>query len=438
VPSVLAMWIYSIYTIVDGIFVAKGVGENALASINISMPFINASFAIAILLAVGSSTIASVHLGNKEKNKASQIFTNNMIVLIIVSIIITVAVLLNLERISYFLGATKNTIKYVKDYVGVISLFSVFSMLSYYFEVLVKTDGYPRLSIIGVCASAATNIVLDYIFVIKLGYGVKGAAFATGISHVLACLIYLWHFIKVDSRIKFTKFNFDLNILKRTIPLGASDCITEFSLGFTIFMFNRTILKNIGDEGIITYTIIMYVNTIVLMTMAGISQGMQPLVSFYYGRDDKKTCAFFLKSAIKSAVFISFAFYTLAMIFAKQINGIFIGASQVELLNYSIKAFRIYITAYLIIGINIVIIGFYTAIEKPIYSMILSIGRGFVVITISLLLMPSLLGENGIWISSFVSEAICLSLGSVIFIRFVFGDLFIENKTNNAIIESAR
>lgn len=436
IPSIIAMWIYSIYTMVDGIFVAKGVGENALASINISMPIVNSIFALAILFAVGSSTIASIHLGNKEKNKASQVFTSNMVTLITISIIITTVVLFNLEKISYFLGATQKTILYVKEYLGIISLFSVFSMLAYYFEVLVKTDGYPRLATIGVCISAVTNIFLDYVFVIKLGYGVKGAAFATGISHVVACIVYLWHFIKVDSRIKFTKYKFDLNMIKRTIPLGASDFITEFSLGFTIFMFNRIILKNIGDAGIVTYTIIMYVNTIVIMTMAGISQGMQPLVSYYYGRDDKKSYTFFLKSAVKASVFISLGIYVIAMIFAKQINGIFISASEIELLNYSVRAFRIYVTAYLIIGLNIVIIGFYTAIEKPLYSMVLSIGRGFVVITSSLLLMTSLLGENGIWISSFVSEAICLLIGIVIFIRFFFSDLFIENNAKNAVIEN--
>ncbi|MBP1927321.1 putative MATE family efflux protein [Sedimentibacter acidaminivorans] len=435
IPSVLAMWIYSIYTMVDGIFVAKGVGESALASINISMPVVNSIFSLAILFAVGSSTIASIHLGNKEKNEASQVFTNNMVTLITISITITTVILFNLEQISYFLGATQKTIFYVKEYLGIISLFSVFYMLSYYFEVLVKTDGYPRLATIVVCISAVTNIFLDYVFVIKLGYGVKGAAFATGISHVVACIVYLWHFIKVDSKIKFTKYKFDLNIIKRTIPLGASDFITEFSLGFTVFMFNRIILKNIGDAGIVTYTIIMYVNMIVLMTMGGISQGMQPLVSYYYGRDDKKSYTFFIKSAVKVAVFISLGVYVITMIFAKQINGIFIIASEIELLNYSVKAFRIYVTAYLIVGLNIVIIGFYTAIEKPLYSMILSIGRGFVIITLSLLLMTSLLGENGIWISSFVSEAICLLIGSVIFIRFFFNDLFIEKNAKNAAIE---
>jgi len=185
IPSVLAMWIYSIYTMVNGIFVAKGVGEIALAAVNISMPFANATFAVAILFAVGTSTIASIHLGNKEakeSKKASEVFTMNMVILISICITITVIVLLNLERIAYFLGATETTLGFVKQYLGIAALLSVFSMISYYFEVLVKTGGCPQLATIVVCITAVTNIFLDYVFVIKLDFGVKGAAFATGIA----------------------------------------------------------------------------------------------------------------------------------------------------------------------------------------------------------------------------------------------------------------
>jgi putative MATE family efflux protein len=421
---------------INGIFVAKGVGENALAAVNISMPFVNATFAVAILFAVGSSTIASIHLGNKETKKASEVFTMNMVYLIATCITITTLVLLNLERISYFLGATEETIGYVKDYLSIVSLLVGFSMISYYFEVLVKTDGYPQLATVGVCISAVTNILLDYVFVIKLGFGIKGAAYATGIAQLLACLLYLFHFIKSNSRIKFTKFKFDFTTIKRTIPIGASDFITEFSAGFVIFMFNRIILKNIGSTGIITYTVIMYVNNIVLMTMTGISQGAQPLISYYYGKDDKESYAFIFKSAVKTAMVISLGIYVVSMLFAEQINSIFISKASVELFNYSVRAFRMYVPVYLIVGLNIVIIGFYTAIEKPMYSMILSTGRGLVVITASLLIMTSAFGENGIWISSFVSETICSVIGITIFVKFFFSDLFLENNSNHAIIEN--
>ncbi len=436
IPSVIAMWVYSLYTMVDGIFVAKGVGETALAAVNISMPYVNAVFAVAILFAIGTSTIASIHLSNKEVKEASKLFTMNMIILALISLSITVLLFFKLDSIAYFLGATDKTIIYVKEYLGTISLFSVFAVLSYYFEVLVKTDGYPQLSTIGVCISAVSNIILDYIFVIKLGFGVRGAAVATGISQMLACSVYIYHFINVDSKIKFVRFKFDFSLLKRAVPIGLSDFVTELSSGFIIFMFNRIILKNIGEIGIITYTVIMYVNNLVLMTMAGISQGTQPLVSYYYGRDDKKTYTYFLKTAVKAVAFISLGIYAFSMLFAENINGIFIRRDEIELFNYSIKAFRLYVMVYLVVGFNIVVVGFYSAIERPLYSMILSACRGLVIIIPTLLMMSELFGENGIWISSFVSEAICLIIGGIIFVKFFFNDLFVDLQIKNTVAET--
>lgn len=424
IPSVLSMWVFSLYTMVDGIFVAKGAGELALASVNISMPFINAVFSLSILFAVGTSTIAAISLGNNEEGEANRVFTMNMVLIIILGIALSLAVLLNLDKIAYFLGATSTTVVNVKEYLGIISAFAVFAMLSYYFEVLVKTDGHPKLATFGVCVSAITNIVLDYIFVIKWGYGVKGAAVATGIAQMSATLIYIFHFVKRSKRIKFVKFKFDGSLLRRTLPIGAADFITELSTGFIIFLFNRTILKYIGETGIITYTIIMYINSLVIMTMAGISQGTQPLVSFYHGRDDKATCSYFLKKAFKTAGIVSLAINIACMIFAEKISGVYIRSHEAEILKYSVRAIRLYVPAFLVLGFNIVFAGFYAAIEKPLYSMIISIGRGFVVITLSMFFMTRLLGENGIWLTSFVSEVICLIIAAIIFAKFYYKDLF--------------
>lgn len=423
VPSVLSMWVFSLYTMVDGLFVAKGVGERALAAVNISMPFVNAAFALSIIFAVGTSTIAAISLGNNENKKASEVFTMNMVVLILTVLVVTAVVLINLERLAYFLGATESTIDYVKEYLGIISAFSVFAILSYYLEVLVKTDGHPRLATFGVCISAITNIVLDYLFVIKFGYGVKGAAVATGIAQITSTLVFLWHFIYKNSKFRFKKFKFKLSIIKRTLSIGASDFITEMSTGFIIFIFNRTILNYVGEIGIITYTVIMYLNNLVIMTMLGISQGTQPLISYYYGREDKKTYSYFLKTAFIAVGLSSVVIYTVCMIFTEQIVGMFISKTETELFEYSIKAIRWYAPAYLVLGFNIVFAGFYAAIVRPLFSMIISMGRGLVVITVSLFVMTQLFGAKGIWISSFATEVICLLIAAAIFIKFYYSEL---------------
>ena len=226
-PSVVAMWVFSLYTIVDGIFVSKGVGELALAAVNISMPFINFVFAISVLFSTGASTIIAMYLGKKDFENANEAFSLNLFTITILAIIITVTSILGLDYLAKVLGATPDTIGYVKDYLFIISLFNIFFIVSYSLEVIVKADGFPFLATIGVVISAITNIILDYIFVIKLGYGVKGAAVATGIAQVLSTVFFLSHFLRKKSTLRFVKFKFNFNTIKRIIFLGFPDCTSE-------------------------------------------------------------------------------------------------------------------------------------------------------------------------------------------------------------------
>ncbi|WP_276632381.1 MATE family efflux transporter, partial [Terrisporobacter hibernicus] len=227
IPSVEAMWVFSLYSMVDGIFVSKGVGSDALAAVNISTPYINMLFAISILFATGASTVVAIKLGSSENKKANEYFTLNLVVMVILAAIIMLISLLNLDKIAVFLGATNSTMVYVKEYVGTIMLFVLFYLASYYLEVLIKSDGYPHLATIGVIISAITNIVLDYIFVIKLGYGVKGAAYATGIARVFSFSFFFIHFLRKRGKLKFTKFHFDFCVVKKVLFIGIPDSTTE-------------------------------------------------------------------------------------------------------------------------------------------------------------------------------------------------------------------
>ncbi|MGL5692783.1 MAG: MATE family efflux transporter, partial [Peptostreptococcaceae bacterium] len=246
VPSVAAMWVFSLYSMVDGIFVSKGVGSDALAAVNISTPYINMLFALSILFATGASTVVAIRLGNSETKKANEYFTMNLVVISIISVIIMLVSLLNLDNIAVFLGATSATIEHVKDYLGTIMLFVLFYLGSYYLEVLIKSDGYPHLATVGVIISAITNIVLDYIFVLELGYGVKGAALATGIARVFSFSFFFVHFLRQRGKLKFTRFKFDFSVVKRVVSIGIPDSTTEISIAVVILIFNQSILKVIG------------------------------------------------------------------------------------------------------------------------------------------------------------------------------------------------
>ena len=413
-PSVASMWVYSIYTMVDGIFVGRGVGSTALAAVNLAMPFINFIFAASILFATGASTLIAINLGKKDFKKANKIFTINLISIIGFSIIILLFTLFNIEKVSLALGATENTLQYVMDYLRIILFFNGCFMISYCLEVLTKTDGFPYLSIVGVSLSAITNILLDFIFVIQLDLGIKGAAYATGISQMIATLFFLIHFTRSASNLKLIKIKYDISILKKILTIGFPDFITELTSGIVILLFNSCILKYIGENGIVTYSVICYVSTLVLMTMIGITQGMQPLSSYYYGKKESPTIINLLKLSFKAIIVSSFIIFILCITATPYIVSAFIDPNDTELFNYSISAFKIYSFSFLLVGINILVSGFFASITKPLFATIISICRGFIIITACLYLLTLTLGGDGIWYAPIISELLCILISFIL------------------------
>lgn len=414
IPSVASMWVFSLYSMVDGAFVSKGVGSEALAAVNISTPYINTLFALSVLLSTGASTIVSMTLGKGDNKKASEYFTLNTVLLAIISIFITVISLLNLENIAIFLGATESTLPLVKGYLGNIILFVGFYLVSYGLELLIKCDGYPHLSTIGVIIAAITNIVLDYIFVIQFKWGVEGAALATGIARILSVSFFISHFLRKRGKLRFCKFKFDFNFIKRIIFIGIPDSMTEASLAVVILLFNQSILRLIGESALVSYSVICYITTLVLTTMLGISQGLQPICSYYYGKEDDKSVLKLLDMSISYIKKSSIIAFLLVIIFANQIVAMFIDKSDMSLFLYTVKTLRISSVAYLIMGYNVIISGFCVATGKAIHASIVSLGRGLVVIALSLIIMTFIFGGSGIWMATFVSEAIVLAISSII------------------------
>lgn len=413
IPSVSAMWVFSIYTMVDGMFVGQGVGEVALGAVNIAMPFINFIFALSVMFGVGVSTIVAIHIGKGELDKANQIFTFNTLFLLGMGIVITVICVLNAEKIAYFLGASSNNIAFVTQYLIIIMLFSSFFILSYSFEVMVKTDGFPILSTVGVILSAVCNIVLDYILVIKMDYGIQGAAIATGISQLALTLLLLFHFLSKRSTLKFVKVKIDFSIYKKIIPIGASDCIHEASSGFVIFIFNQVILSVLGDVGTISYTVLSYLNLFVLMSMIGISQGMQPLVSFYHGRGEKKVVSLFLRLAMLTGILASLIIFVCVQIFAPAIVSMFI--TDPIMASNTIPILRVFSFVFLLMGFNVILSGFFAAIERPKLAFAISFSRGILVICIAVFSLSFWFGAWGIWIAPFISESICFVLSLILY-----------------------
>ncbi|MEG1548086.1 MAG: MATE family efflux transporter [Clostridia bacterium] len=408
-PSVASMLVFSLYSMVDGIFVAHGVGEAALAAVNLSMPFTNCIFAVAVLLAVGTSTVVAIHIGRGELMEARRTATTNTLLVAVLATAVSILTHIFLEDISIMLGATEETLEYVKQYLGIVSSFAICYMVSYCLEVLVKTDGYPQLSIVGVCSCCVTNIVLDYVFVMIFHWGIAGAAYATGIAQTISLILFSSHFLGKRTNIKPLLKKLDLSVYKRIIPLGIADFSGEISLGLTVLLFNRVILAKIGEPGLVSFAVISYVNTLVLMLVTGITQGMQPLVSLYFGKGEMQHCRGYYRKGLTTAAIIGVVAFIICQLFAPFIASLLLDDTSM-VFDYTAYSIRRFSLGFLFAGVNICSAGFFTAIEQPKKSMTISLLRGIGLVISSMAALVLIFGGEGVWFTTGMSEALCVIL----------------------------
>ena len=408
--TVASLMVFSLYSIVDGLFVARGVGEYAMTAVNLSVPFVNLLFSIAVIFAVGTSTIIAYLLGQKNAQSANKLFSQNLATLVVIGVTISVLVLAFTEPLARLLGAEEVTLEYTIHYLQGLAPFAVCFMISYNLEVLVKTDGRPRLALVTVCVGCATNCVLDYLAIFHWGLGIWGAAAATGLSQLLTCLIYLTHFLGKHTTFHPVRFRMDWKIYRRLLPIGISDGLTELCNGLMIFLFNHTILRCIGTDGLVAYTIIAYANTLVINITMGVSQGSQPLISFQNGRGDGTAIGNLLRYGLRTMCGIAAVCFTVLFLAAPKLVAVYLPEAGAEMLTFATDAFRRYSLCYLPVGFNIYIAGFLTAMERPLPAVSISTGRGLILQGSILLLLAAVLGGSSIWFAPVISEVLCLGL----------------------------
>ena len=414
IPSVVSMWIFTLYTMVDGIFIGKYVGALGLAGVNITMPLINLTFAIGIMIAIGSSTMIAIHYGEGDWTAGNKIFTTAVCSLLSCGILISILITIFMEPVINFLGGGGNLYPYVKDYLSVIILFCVCYMTGYALEIYIKVDGNPVYPTLCVITGGVVNILLDYIFVVIFHWGIKGAAFATGLSQVTTTSLLFYYIFFRTKRIKFVKIKYSLLNLLKIMKVGFAEFLAEVSTGISIFVFNLVILKNLGEKGVSAFGIIGYISSFITMTMIGFNQGVQPILSFNLGAKEHKKIFEIIKNSFFILGVLGVFFYTLINIFSANIVSIFL--NDVEDINLTKKALTTYSFAYLICGFNIFSAGYFKAVDMVKISTIITMLRGILLLVLFILILPIFLGTTGIWITMFVTEGITL-IFSYIFMK---------------------
>lgn len=415
------MIIFSLYSMVDGFFVSKYVGVEALSAVNLSMPFINIVFALGIIAAVGSQTMCGVFIGRKNYMKANKIFSFNIKTVTISSIILTLLFYFNMDTIARLLGATEDLGPLVIEYLGHIVYFVPFLMISYNFEVLVKVDGFPRLAVATVITCGLSNVILDYVFVGLMGHGLAGAAVATGISQVISTVVYLIHFTVGKSNLEFVEVKFSFDTLKSIFSLGVGDFVSEVGIAMIVLFYNIFIIKYLGEKSIATFSVISYVNNLALTCFAGITQGTQPLLSYYYGKKDYDSLKKLFRLATAAIFVTGVVFLAASQLFPERIFRIFLDVDK-ETLSYSVESLRKFSISFMITGFNVLIAAVCVSFLKPKYSVTINILRSFVTIYLALFVL-TMLEPTLIWFASALSEAVTL-----IFAYYFYKRLSHENQ----------
>lgn len=418
IPSILSMWVYALYTMVDGFFVSNFCGEVEFSAINISMPIVTSFFALGILFSIGTQALVGFNLGQKNIKTANEVFTTGIVSILFVGILYTILISVFLRDIIEFLGSTSETHDYVYEYLRTVVPFGVFFMTTYQLEVLVKVDGFPIISAVSVLVAALTNLLLDYVFIAQFDWGLRGAALGTGIAQVVSTALMTAHFLKRRGNIAFSK-SINFKNLKKTLPLGGGDALAEIAIGYTVLLFNTTLQKYMGKEGVIIYTVISYVSIFATVTMTGIAQGLAPLFSYESGRNDMGKIKRLIKLGFLSVVFIGTVFIFVLQLFSSEIVGFFLNENS-ELFNSATAAIMKYSSAYIFIGINVLMVTLFASLRKGKCAILISLLRTPIFITIVMKLYELAFQDDKIWFVPAVSEILTCIISIYLLNRIVF------------------
>lgn len=412
-PTVGAALVTSIYILFDTIFIGQGVGGDGLAALNIVLPIYSMVFGIGYLLGVGGSTVLGIERGRGHEKNTQKIFSLSIIVSIIIAISFFIIGKFFMEPIAYMLGATDLTIGLINEYMDVVAWGFIPFTIGSTLQGFIRVDKSPKLAMFATITGGVINIILDYIFVMPMNMGMFGAALATVLSYTLSCGILMTHFLSKNNTLKITKNCFSLKQFIRIIKSGVPSFFIEVSTGIIIFLFNMQLLKFIGEVGVTAYSIISNTAIIAVSITNGICQTIQPLVSINVGAKKYNRALELRKIALIVAVAFGSIYALMGFLFPEFLISVFVKPTE-EIINIAVGAIRIYFTAFLVMGANMVIGGYFQAVEMPKVAIIISLLRGLILVSIFVYILPLILNVNGIWLSVPLTEAITLVIAIII------------------------
>ena len=414
-PSIVMMVFTSIYGVVDGYFVSNYTGKTPFAAVNLVMPFLMILGGVGFMFGTGGGALIAKTMGEGNAEKADKLFSMTVFASILCGLVLTAVGLLFLRPFARLMGAEGELLENSLLY-GTINLIALpFYILQYEFQCLFATAEKPKLGLYVTVASGVANMVLDWLFVAVLPWGLAGAAAATAASQFIGGVFPLVYFArKNSSRLHLTRCRLELRPLGRICANGSSELMSNISMSLVSMLYNVQLMQYAGEDGIAAYGVLMYVSMIFQAIFIGYSVGTAPIVSYHYGAQNREE----LKSLLRKAIFIvaiaALCMFAAGELLAAPLSRLFVAYDE-ELLQMTTHAFAIFSFSFLFSGFAINGSSFFTALNDGLTSALISFLRTLVFQVAAVLLFPLLWGLDGIWFSIVAAEIMAV-LATIFFL----------------------
>lgn len=419
IPAIIAMTASSLYNMVDSIFIGQGVGPLAISGLAITFPLMNLSAAFGAAVGVGASTFISVKLGQKDYDTAKHILGNTMTLNLIMGLGVGLVCLLFLDPILRFFGASDQTIPYARDYMVIILLGNVITHMYFGLNAVLRAAGKPKHAMSATIFTVVLNTLLDPLFIYTFGLGIKGAAYATVLAQSLALIWQLYTFSRPKELLHFKRGTFRLqsSIIRNIIAIGLSPFSMNVCACIVVILINNSMVHYGSDLAVGAYGIANKVAFIFVMINMGVNQGMQPIAGYNYGamRYDR------LMKVVKYSIIAATAIMTTGFIIAMTIPGTCarMFTTDPTLIDLSAKGIRYIMVAFPVVGYQMVVSNFFQSIGKAKISIVLSLSRQLLILLPLLLVLPTMFGINGVWVSMPVSDTLSAFMAAWIMIVYM-------------------
>lgn len=415
-PTIIMMIFMSLYTIVDGIFISRLLGTDALSASNIVYPVISIILAVGIMLSTGGSALIAKKLGEGKEREAREDFSFLIFISFLFSIVILLLGNIFIYPIVRALGSTDVLLPYCIDYLSISLFLAPAAMLQIMFQTFFVTAGKPFIGLILTISGGIANMVLDYLFMGPFNMGISGAALATGIGQLIPAVIGLFYFFFTRHSLYITKPVFRFQIIKESCFNGSSEMVTNLSSAIVTYLFNVTMLKFLGEPGVAAITIVLYGQFLFNALYLGFSMGVAPVISYNHGSQNLSLLKRIFKICIAFISISSVIITGVALVSSPVIVEIFTPAGT-DTYTIAKTGFFLFSINYIFAGINIFSSSMFTAFSDGKVSALISFVRTFILIVLNIILLPYLIGVNGVWLAVPMAEFMTLFLSVYFFYK---------------------